>query len=165
MPTYVPFLSIPIDEVISSLPSTSIVFIVVSSLPTLNVARATPPSTPLTSYWGIPHISFMTPTNFPSVPMPISSSTLTMEANTIQPIGSRIFTPNFSQPTILIPKMGMVTLGNVWGGSYISPSQLRKTLLLIFIKPCIVHCLEVHCPLVLFLEGLGYLGVTLSLAL
>lgn len=119
-PTYI-YIYIPLmEEIICSLPYTSIVSSTMSSLPPLSVERPTHLSS-----WGIPPVPFMDPTNLPNVSMPSPSSMPTIVVNPSQLVGSGIFTLRFSQPTIIIAHMGMVTSRNVWGGSSVAPSHPR----------------------------------------
>jgi len=50
-------------------------------------------------------------------------STMTMVINPSQPMVSGVFSRRFSQPMILVPHLGAVTYGNVWGWFIFSPSH------------------------------------------
>lgn len=81
-----------------SLPSVLIVFVVASSLTTLSVVGSIPTSTPITYFWGIPPVFFMTLSHFSPLSMSMSSSNFKIRVDSIysQSMGARIFTPNAS---------------------------------------------------------------------
>jgi len=105
--------------------------------------------------------------------MPTPSPMSMMVPQPSQLVGSRIFVPHFSQPTIPVPQLGISSSSNMWGDHQFFLVSLGKTLLLVCHKPVTIHSLEGHHLLVLFLEGhhllvlflegLVYLGETLLL--
>lgn len=66
----------------------------------------------------------MIPINFSNIPMPTPVPIPTMVPQPSQSIGSRIFSPHFSKPTILVPQLGMVTSSYMWGKPPVVHDQL-----------------------------------------